>query len=376
LTDRVDCAVIGAGVVGLAIGRALAHTGREVVILERNAGIGEETSSRNSEVIHAGLYYPTGSLKAGLCVRGKVSLYAYCRDKQIPFQRCGKLIVASASDQLPRLTAIAGQAERNGVTDLLMLDADEVAQREPAIRAAGGLWSPSTGIVDSHALMLALRGDFEAANGLVATQSTVSALDVRDAGIGLQIESGDQSSELVASTVVNAAGLGAHALATNTSGAGDYDVPAMQLAKGNYFAYSAAHPFRNLIYPLPMTGGLGIHATIDLAGQLRFGPDVEWVDTIDYSVDPARRDSFVESIRQFWPAVDADALTPAYAGIRPKLKPARGEVPDFRLDVVAGGAARQLVHLLGIESPGLTSALALAAATCARLELTTAGAVS
>lgn len=360
MSERVDCAVIGAGVVGLAVGRALARSGREVVVIERNAGIGEETSSRNSEVIHAGLYYPSGSLKARLCVAGKTMLYDYCRERQVPFNGCGKLIVATAKSQLGRLGQIVAQAAKNGVDDLVELDRAGIERREPAVEGLAGLWSPSTGIVDSHALMLALEGDLERADGIVATKTTVTGIEVASDAVRLKLDADGDESELSAATVVNAAGLGAGELAALCTGQGGYAAPPVCFAKGNYFIYGGRSPFGSLVYPLPVDGGLGVHATLDLAGRLRFGPDVEWVETIDYTVDENRRGAFAESIRSFWPGVDETLLAPGYAGIRPKLSGPGSAPADFRIDVAASGASRQLVHLFGIESPGLTSVLALA----------------
>jgi L-2-hydroxyglutarate oxidase LhgO len=367
MNEGVDCVVIGAGVVGLAIGRSLALAGREVLIVERNAGIGEETSARNSEVVHAGIYYPSGSLKASLCVRGKSLLYAYCEARQIPFSRCGKLIVATCKEQLARLDAIAAGASRNGVDDLLLLDAAAIAEREPAVRALAGLWSPSSGIVDSHALMLALAGDIEAAGGLIATHTRVDSIAVDADRIRLDLTSGTESSALSARTVVNAAGLDAGRLAAATAGTGAYRPPAIRFARGNYFSYDGPSPFRALVYPLPAAGGLGIHATHDLAGRLRFGPDFEWVESIDYRVDAGRRPAFAEAIREYWPELDERRLTAGYAGIRPRLAAAGESWADFCLDLPAAKARRQILHLLGIESPGLTAALALAEAAVARL---------
>jgi L-2-hydroxyglutarate oxidase LhgO len=367
MSDRVDCAIIGAGVVGLAIGRLLAQTGREVLVIERNPGIGEETSSRNSEVIHAGLYYPTASLKALLCVSGRSMLYDYCERKQIPHRRCGKLIVATGRSQFARLDQIAEQARRNGVEDLVIIDQAKLSSREPEVRGTAALWSPSTGIVDSHALMLALAGDLEAADGVIATQTSVEAIDVAPDSIRLQVRSGDDQSELIAATVINSAGLQAGRLAAQCTGLDDYVSPPIHLAKGNYFTYSGASPFQTLIYPLPVDGGLGIHATLDLGGRLRFGPDVEWIEDIDYRVDPGRSAVFAESIQTYWPGLHAAKLVPGYSGIRPKLSGPGEAVQDFRIDVAAAGQSRQLVHLLGIESPGLTSVLALAKAVGERL---------
>jgi L-2-hydroxyglutarate oxidase LhgO len=368
MNDQVDCVVIGAGVIGLATGRALAEAGRQVIVIERNAGIGEETSSRNSEVIHAGLYYPTGSLKATLCTRGKAALYDYCVRRQVPHRRSGKLIVAADDSSRPRLRQIAQQARLNGVDDLVEVHRNHMGKYEPAIDAAAALWSPSTGIIDSHALMLALQGDLEAADGIVATQTTVSAIAVDADRVRLNISSASDDSELTAHTVINAAGLGAAALAADCTGTEGFSVPKTWLARGIYFSYAGPSPFNSLVYPLPADGGLGIHATLDLAGGLRFGPDVEWIDRIDYTVDAGRRAAFAQAIRTYWPDLDESALAPAYAGIRPKLAGPGEPAADFRFDVVAAGPARQLIHLLGMESPGLTSALAIAEEVCRRLK--------
>jgi L-2-hydroxyglutarate oxidase LhgO len=360
MSDRVDCVVIGAGVVGLAVARELAGAGREVVVLEQNAAIGMETSSRNSEVIHAGLYYPTGSLKARLCVTGKSMLYDYCGRRQVPVRRSGKLIVATEDAQLDRLDQLAHKARQNGVDDIERIDEAELKRREPQLRGVAALWSPSTGIVDSHALMIALQGDLEATDGIVATQSRIRGVHVDDDGISLKVQSGDEQSELIATTVINSAGLDAVALARQCTGVNIEDLPKGFLAKGNYFVYDGKSPFRTLVYPLPVDGGLGVHATLDLGGKLRFGPDVEWVDTVDYSVDESRRDLFAASIRNFWPAIRPENLLPDYAGIRPKLAGPGEPAADFRIEVAAAGRKRQLVHLLGIESPGLTASLSMA----------------
>lgn len=367
MSDLVDCVVVGAGVVGLAVARELATTGRQVVVVERNGDIGEETSSRNSEVIHAGLYYPTASFKAVLCVAGKSLLYDYCEQRQIPYRRCGKLIVATDESMRGRLDRITEQAAKNGVNDLAVLSRSEVAELEPEVSAVAGLWSPSTGIVDSHALMLALQGDLEAADGIVATHTRVDAIAVEPECLRLTIRTGDETSELLARTVINSGGLGATQLAAACRGENLEPPPPTWLARGCYFNYAGPVPFRSLVYPLPADGGLGIHATLDLAGALRFGPDVEWIDEIDYSVDPGRSAAFAEAIRTYWPQVDESALTPGYAGIRPKLAGPGAPAADFRIDVAASGPARQLVHLYGIESPGLTAALAIAIEVRSRL---------
>jgi L-2-hydroxyglutarate oxidase LhgO len=368
LTHRVDCVVIGAGVIGLAVGREFALAGREVIVLEQNAGIGEETSSRNSEVIHAGLYYPTGSLKAKLCVTGRSLLYDYCERRQVPFRRIGKLIVATDVAQLERLDSLGDQAKQNGVTEFARIDQAELTRREPAVRGAGALWSPSTGIVDSHALMVALAADLEAADGVVATRSQVQSIEVTDRAIALQIRSGGEPTELVATSVINAAGLHAAALARRCVGVDTRHLPKGYFAKGSYMVYDGRSPFQTLVYPLPVEGGLGIHATLDLGGKLRFGPDVEWIEAIDYSVDASRRDVIAESIRNYWPEINADDLVPGYAGIRPKLAGPGEPAADFRFEIAASGNSRQLVHLLGIESPGLTASLAIANEVRQRIE--------
>ena len=360
MSERIDCVVIGAGIVGLAVARALAQSGREVVVFEKNGGIGEEISARNSEVIHAGIHYAAGSLKARLCVAGKRQLYEYCEQKRIPHRRCGKLIVASAGAARDRIARIAHQAEANGVADFEWLDAAALAQREPVVRGSAALWSPSTGIVDAHALMQALAGDIESAGGVIATGTEVLGISIAAGGIQLDVRARGDDAGVEATTVINAAGLGAGILAERTRGPGAHAAPAVRLAKGSYFLYEGPCPFTALVYPLPVDGGLGIHATFDVAGHLRFGPDVEWVDRVDYSVDPRRRAAFAGAIRNYWPGLDEARLVPGYSGIRPKLS-GPGEPPaDFRIDLAATGERRQLVHLLGIESPGLTSALALA----------------
>ena len=355
----IDIVVVGAGVVGLAVARAFALDGRDVIVLEKNAAIGEETSSRSSEVIHAGLYYPPGSLKARLCVRGRDALYRYCAEKGIAHRRCGKIVVAVADEQRTELESLRARAAENGVQDLRWLDAEELASLEPEVEGVAGLLSPSTGIIDSHALMLALLGDIEQAGGQLALRSELVAGELDDSAIRLRIATDGETTELRARCVVNAAGLHAERVARSIAGQHDVQVPRLRYAKGNYFAYRGKSPFRHLLYPLPEPGGLGVHATLDLAGRTRFGPDVEWSETIDYSIDPARAARFYAAIRRYWPALPDGSLSPAYVGVRPKLGGPGEPARDFAVLATRGGSAT-LVHLLGIESPGLTASLAVA----------------
>lgn len=359
--DRVDAVVIGAGVVGLAVARALALQGREVLVLERAAAIGTGTSSRNSEVIHAGIYYPAGSLKARLCVRGRAMLYAYAAERGVAHRRCGKLIVANTPSQHQALQGIVARAAANGVTDLKLLSADEARGMEPALHCLGAVWSPSTGIVDSHALMLALQGDLEHAGGVVALHSGVRAVAREGSGWRVQIEEG---TELLAGLVVNAAGLEACDIASRIESLPAGCVPRPHFAKGSYFTLAGRSPFERLIYPAPEPdrhlAGLGVHLTIDLAGQARFGPDVQWVDDPgDLQVDPARGDAFYAEVRRYWPGLRDGALLPGYAGMRPKISGPGAPAADFLIQGPAEHGCPGLVNLLGIESPGLTSSLAI-----------------
>jgi L-2-hydroxyglutarate oxidase LhgO len=364
MTDTVDTLVIGAGVVGLAIARNLALAGREVIVLEKNRTIGAETSARNSEVIHAGLYYPAGSLKARLCVAGRELLYGYCRDKGVAHRRCGKVIVAVHGEQAPKLALIEAAARANGVADVEPLTAADVARLEPEVRAAAGLWSPSTGIVDSHALMLALRGDLEAAGGSVAVLSSVAAGEREADAIRVRCSIEGENVELRAHNVVNAAGLWAPQVAAALRGFDEIPLPGPRYAKGHYFAYTGKSPFTHLVYPIPEDGGLGIHATLDLAGRVRFGPDVEWLrpetapGALDYAVDPKRAPAFYAAVRTYWPRLADGALEPAYAGVRPKISGPLAAPADFAIRC-AGAPAARVVHLFGIESPGLTASLAI-----------------
>ncbi len=365
--DRVDALVIGAGVVGLAVGRALARSGLETIVLERADAIGTGTSSRNSEVIHAGLYYPPGSMKARLCVPGRDALYAYCAAHGVEHRRCGKLVVAAGAAQVAQLDAIAERARRNGVHDLQRLDDAAARALEPALAGDAALLSPSTGIIDSHGLMLALQGDLEAAGGAVALRSPLHGgeLAAGDGGPHRLEVGGDAPMELAADIVVNAAGLWAPALAGALRGLAAGSVPRARYAKGHYFALAGQAPFSRLIYPVPEAAGLGVHLTLDLAGQARFGPDVEWIDppspdAIDYRVDPARAAAFEAAIRRYWPALPDGALQPAYAGVRPKLEVDGALLADFVVQGPAEHGVPGLVNLFGIESPGLTACLAIA----------------
>nr|WP_279633729.1 NAD(P)/FAD-dependent oxidoreductase [Cupriavidus gilardii] len=365
--ESVDCVVIGAGVVGLAVARALAQQGREVVILEAENTFGTITSARNSEVIHAGIYYPAGSLKAQLCVRGKAMLYDYCASHQIAHQRCGKLIVATSAAQIATLEGIRAKAAANGVDDLRLLSREEALALEPNLQCEAALLSPSTGIVDSHGLMLALLGDAEQAGAMLAVCSPVLSGAVTADGIVLQV-GGDTATTLLARTVVNAAGLTAPELARRIEGMPATHIPPQFYAKGCYFTLAGRAPFSRLIYPVPEAAGLGVHLTLDLGGQARFGPNVRWIDEIEYGVDPHDADSFYDEVRRYWPALADGALQPGYAGIRPKISGPNEPAADFRIDGPAVHGVPGLVHLFGIESPGLTASLAIGEAVAAIAE--------
>jgi len=360
--EQIDAVVIGAGVVGLAVARELALLGQEVMVLESENAIGTGTSSRNSEVIHAGIYYPAGSLKARLCVQGKQRLYAYCFDRGVAHQRLGKLIVATSAEQVPQLAAIQAKAAANGVHDLCPISAAEARALEPALQCEAALLSPSTGIVDSHGLMLALQGDLENAGGMLALCSPVQSIGVGQgtASHPLRVVAED-GTELAARTVVNAAGLYAVALAQRTEGLDKTGLPRASYAKGNYFTLAGKAPFSRLIYPVPEAAGLGVHLTLDLGGQAKFGPDVQWVDDPnDLQVDPARGDAFYAEVRRYWPALPEGALQAGYAGMRPKINGPHEAAADFLIHSPQEHGVPGLVNLLGIESPGLTSCLAIA----------------
>lgn len=366
MSETVDCVVVGAGVVGLAVARALALSGREVVVLEAAEAIGTQTSSRNSEVIHAGIYYPTGSLKARLCVAGKHALYRFCEARGIPHRRCTKLIVATRPEQVAQLEKIAAQARANDAGDLELIDAAAARRIEPLLSCDAALVSPTTGIVDSHALMLAFQGDAEDRGAAIAFMTPVLGGEVRNDGIELQVGGADPM-RLRARVVVNAAGLGAQRLAGAIAGLDAAHVPPLHYAKGNYFSLQGKSPFSRLVYPVPEPGGLGVHISIDLAGQARFGPDVEWIDRPAYDVDPHRADKFYAEVRRYWPGLRDGALQPAYSGIRPKLGPAGSPAADFVIQGPAVHGVAGLVNLFGIESPGLTASMEIADSVVAAL---------
>lgn len=359
--EQVEDLVVGAGVVGLALARALALRGREVLLVEAEERIGTGISSRNSEVIHAGIYYPPGSLKARLCVAGNRALYAFCEAHGVEHRRCGKLIVATDATQVEALRSLQARAEANGVADLQWLEAAEARNLEPGLRCAAALLSPSTGILDSHGFMRALRRDAEAAGAAVVLRSPV--LGGRRAPGGLVVEvGGAEPMALLVERVFNCAGLGAQAVAIGFAGLRSDSVPPLHLSKGSYFALSGPAPFSRLVYPVPDGSHLGVHLTLDLAGQARFGPDLEWTDREDYAVDPRRADGFYAEVRKYWPDLPDGALQPAYAGIRPKLHGPGEPAPDFVLQREDAHGLPGLVNLFGIESPGLTASLALAEA--------------
>lgn len=356
--ESTDCVVIGAGVIGLACARSLAEANREVIVLEREAAFGTGISSRNSEVIHAGLYYPPGSLKARLCVEGRNALYEYCRERDVAYARCGKLVVAAKAEQAGALKQIRARALANDVDDLRVLNQHELRFIEPALDAHAALLSPSTGIVDSHGLMLALLGDAERCGAILALGSPVLSGAADGNGVVLQV-GGAQEMELRARWVINAAGLDAVALGHRIVGPVGADLPHAWFARGVYFTLTGKAPFSRLIYPLPEAGGLGVHLTLDLGGQAKFGPDVEWIDAPDYRVDPDRARGFYSAIRNWWPQLEDGRLEPGYAGVRPKIVGPGEPDADFRIDGPAQHGTPGVIHLFGIESPGLTAAIAI-----------------
>jgi L-2-hydroxyglutarate oxidase LhgO len=371
--ERIDTLVVGAGVVGLAVARALALAGREVVVVEALELVGSVTSARNSEVIHAGLYYAPGSLKARLCVSGREALYAYCEAHQVPHRRCGKLVVADGAVEEAKLEALRAQAEANGVHDTVLLTGAQARALEPELVCSAALDSPSTGIVDSHAFMLALRGDAEGNGAMAALASPFEGARVLGDGFEVRI-GGAAPMTLHCRALVNSAGLQAVPMARRIDGLDAHHVPTARRCKGHYFALTGRAPFSRLVYPMPDHAGLGIHYTLDLGGQGRFGPDTEWLSgdddeaPIDYTVDASRRDAFAAAIARYWPTVRADVLQPAYSGVRPKIVGPGEPAADFRIDGPEAHGVAGLVNLFGIESPGLTASLAIADTVVDRLE--------
>jgi L-2-hydroxyglutarate oxidase LhgO len=359
MTERVDCIVIGAGVVGLAVARAVALSGREVVVLEKADIIGSETSSRHSEVIHAGIYYAQNSLKAEFCVAGKKAMYAFCDDHGVAYNRCGKIIVATDQEQLPELERLKSNAAANGADDLEWMTPAQVTEMEPAVFCVGALLSPSTGILDSHGYMLALQGDAEAAGAMIAFMTPVTGGQVMNDGIRVDC-GGAAPMSLTADLVINSAGLWAQSVAATIAGISADTIPPTYYCKGNYYTLSGKPPFRRPIYPVPEKAGLGVHVTVDLGGQVRFGPDVEWVDRIDYDVDPTRADKFYAAVRKYYPALEDGAIQPGYSGIRPKIQAPDEAARDFVIQGPDDHSIPGLINLYGIESPGMTSSLAIA----------------
>ena len=358
MTENIDCAVVGAGIVGLAVARALARAGREVVVLEAADAIGTGISSRHSEVIHAGIYYPKDSLKARTCIRGRDLMYEFCADHGVAHRRCGKLIVATDESQVADMRSLAGRGRDNGVDDLVWLDGGETKALEPALDAVAALLSPSSGIVDSHAFMLALQGDAEVHGAVIAFNSRLDSGQATSSGIRIRIAGTD--TDFVCAGLVNCGGLNAQVTAAAIDGLPPDTIPPRHLAKGSYFTLSGPAPFRHLIYPMPDAGYLGIHLTLDLGGQAKFGPDIEWIDDEDYGVDPRRADVFYDAVRRYWPDLADGALMPAHAGIRPKVQAPGEPSADFIVQGAEVHGIKGLVNLYGIESPGQTASMAIA----------------
>jgi L-2-hydroxyglutarate oxidase LhgO len=367
MRDNVDCIVIGAGVVGLAVARKLAMQAREVLVVETAGSIGTGVSARNSEVIHAGLYYPQGSLKARLCVTGRAQLYEYLNERGISYKRCGKLLVASTDEEVKALDGILKNAHINGVDDMIKISQAEALALEPELLCKSALLSPSTGVFDSHAYMLNLQGDAENNGATFAFLNSVVGGRVENSTIELDISGSDGILSLGCKTLINAAGLGAQKVALSIKGLPPEMVPPQYLAKGSYFTLNGKAPFSRLIYPIPGEASLGTHYTCDLGGQGRFGPDAQWVDEINYEVDPARADSFYTAIRRYWPGIEDRELSPAYSGIRPKVQAPGMEMADFIIQDASVHGVNSLVNLFGIESPGLTSSMAIADEVASRL---------
>lgn len=363
-TPDIETLVIGAGVIGLAIAVECAKAGQQTYVLERHAAIGQEVSSRSSEVVHAGIYYPPGSLKARLCVEGKRLLYAYARERGIAAERVGKLVVATSAAEAATLDTIAAQAKASGVDDIRWLDTGDVQKLEPSISSVKALFSPSTGIIDSHGLMQALAADLENSGGAIVLNTDVQNVNLRADGIfEIKTVSSGAPAKITARNLIAAAGLGMAKLGPLLPRETPYISPALQFARGHYFAYRGKSTFRHLIYPVPVDGGLGTHLTLDLEGNVRFGPDVQWIESIDYAFDDsdgARLAAFERSIRCYWPGLPDNALSPGYTGIRPKIAGQGEPSQDFAIHAATQHGIPHLVALYGIESPGLTSSLALA----------------
>ena len=359
MIEKMDCAVIGAGVVGLAVARELALAGREVIVLEAEDAIGTHTSSRNSEVIHAGLYYPKDSLKARFCVAGKRMLYAYCADRGVPHSNIGKIVVAVTADEVATLRSYTEKSAANGVNDLRWLSRDELRDLEPAVECVAGFLSPSTGIIDSHALMLAYQGDAENNGAAVVFKSPILSGQVSGDGIVLNV-GGDEPMTILCRTVVNCGGLFAQNIARSIKGLPAPSIPPQYFAKAHYFSLSGKPPFRRLVYPVASHAHLGVHVTVDLAGQVKFGPDVSWVEGVDYRFDHSREPLFYAAIRKYYPGLRDGQLQPGYTGIRPKVAGPKEPAGDFIIRGPANHGVAGLVNLYGIESPGLTASLAIA----------------
>jgi L-2-hydroxyglutarate oxidase LhgO len=371
--ERVECIVVGAGVVGLAVAREMAIAGIETVVLEKESLIGSETSSRNSEVIHAGLYYPTDSLKARLCVDGKKRLYEYAQERGVGILRCGKLVVATQQQEHSRLEQLRLKAHANGVPEVEIWSAERAMELEPNLYCTAALWSATTGVVDSHGLMLAFQGDLEDHGGFVALESPLVSAEISDDGFIVRV-GGDEPMQLSCRYLINAAGLHAIGLSDRIMGYGRPKGLEAYYCKGNYYGLPGKSPFNRLIYPMPQSGGLGVHVTVDLAGQCRFGPDTEWIepvgaDDIDYDVDLVRADVFYHAVRQYYPAIEDGSLVPGYAGCRPKIVGPGEPAGDFVIEAQGDHGIEGLVNLFGIESPGLTASLAIAAETRRRMRL-------
>lgn len=355
----IQCIIIGAGVIGLAVARQMAMAGYEVLIVESQEAIGMGISSRNSEVIHAGLYYPPGSLKAKFCVQGKTLLYQYCQEKGIAHQRIGKILVATELSQIAKLEQIKRTAETNGVSDLRYLSPEEASELEPNLYCVKALLSPSTGIVDSHGLMLALQGDAERHGAQCVFRSPLESVNIKNGLFHCRF-GGQESAELSCQILINAAGLNAPLLAKKFEGLSPDFVPSAHYCKGSYFTLSGKSPFSHLIYPMPNEAGLGVHLTLDLGGQAKFGPDTQWITEEDYTLDASRGDSFYQAVRQYWQDLPDGALQPGYTGIRPKIVAQGQPAADFKISSQAEHGIPNLINLFGIESPGLTSSLAIA----------------